>query len=224
MLAALGLWRLGRLQGRRLAWCWALGAVGNTVYFFDYRVFDLEVFFLPAAAMLASCTALGLDQALAWLKGIIDEGRTPRWVQAVIALGLVLKAWGAYPDRDLSNATEARDYAADLGEYLPPSAIMVTYTSPPEWRYYTVFRWYYQLVSRQRLDVYVYVFPSSDFVRALLADGYEIYAFAESPLLDEFELVALDQVVPDLVRVELPTQPDEGQLPTTNTVGTYEPD
>lgn len=216
MLAVMGLWRLGQRRGRVLAWCWGCGVLGNVAYFFDYLVFDLDVFFLPAAAMLASCAALGLDQACSWLRGAFERPRVLRGVQVLVFLGLGAKAWGAYHDRDMSDATGAFEYGERLSERLPSSAVLVTYTSPPEWRYYTVFRWYFQLVLKRRVDVYVYVFPAADFVHSLIEEGYAVYAFAEVPLLDEFELVAQDDLAPDLVRVTLPPRPASDAPPPSD--------
>lgn len=213
ILAAIGLWRLGQLRGRALSLAWGFGALGNIAYFFEYLVFDLDVFFLPAAAMLASSAALGLDQACSWLRAAF-EPRLLAAVQVMVFLGLGVKMWSAYPDRDLSDARAAFDYGERLSEHLPTSAVLVTFTSPPEWRYYTVFRWYFQLVLKRRLDVYVYVFPASDFVRSLIEEGYSVYAFAEVPLLDDFDLVPRDDLAPDLVRVTLPSPKGDEHEPS----------
>jgi hypothetical protein len=200
-LGGIGLWCLARTRGPALATSWALGVLGNVAYFFNYRVHDLEVFFLPAATLGCCAASVGLDWALTQLQATFWWLQSGRLQKVALTAGLAAKIASLYPDRNLSEDTAALAYGELLAKNLPHSAIIVNYTSPPEWKYDTVFRYYFQLVRKQRQDVLIYIFPPADFVRGLVAQGYQVFAYAEVPLLNEFTIVHESHLAPDLVRV-----------------------
>jgi hypothetical protein len=122
-----------------------MGAVGNVYWFFNYNVPDLDVFFLPAVAIACIWLAFGIDGAGEVLGRVRPALRRAAWV------GLSLPAWFVYQNFtkvDLSRATEAQQYAEQVCETSEEPGRIALYSSPKEWRYYSVF-----LYARQALGL-----------------------------------------------------------------------
>lgn len=178
VLAALG---LARLASRRPLAGLALGlaALGNLAFFFRYRVHDVEVFFLPTVAVLCLLVGLGVQAVGEALAHRLAGGR--RWLAPAATLALALLpvslAAANYRAVDLSAYTAARDYGERLCRELPRGAIILNFTTPPEWKNDAVFTHYFQKVRGQRRDVRVLSRPSPPRVRRWLERGVPVYLF-----------------------------------------------
>jgi hypothetical protein len=130
-----------------------LAVLGDLAFFFDYDVHDLEVFFLPAAALLCVC----IGPLLTSVRGALVNKPSTRLV-ANVALGVCL-AYVALrlslvaPTVDLANDRSAQHYGESLVAVLPRDAIILIVGTPDEWKFRTVFDYYFQKVLGQRPDV-----------------------------------------------------------------------
>ncbi len=201
-LAIAGLWLLGKRRGALWAIAWGAGIAGNLLYFFRYQVHDLEVFFLPAAAMCCAAAALGLD-CLLWVLRRARPGLAPRLALTLVGAALLVRAVRLYPAQDLSADSSALEYGERLADVLPKHAIIATYTLPHEWKYYTVFRWYVKQLQGRRPDVSVLPFPPPELIRQFLQAGHPVFAFAEVETLAEFEHRPVAGVSEGLLRLSL---------------------
>jgi hypothetical protein len=177
-LASLG---LGALLTERRAHAAALLAAitGNLVFFARYRVDDLEVFVLPAVAVLALLAGLGVD-ALAKLLASLTDRRAllGRALPALALLLAVTRIAYDFPAHDLSQFHDATRYAERLERELPARAVILDYTTPAEWKYASVFAMYHQGVLGKRHDVVVARNLGRSHIARLLAEGRPVYMFA----------------------------------------------
>ncbi|HGG58226.1 MAG TPA: DUF2723 domain-containing protein, partial [Nannocystis exedens] len=135
LLVVLGVaWLLRKSRHRAIALL--LGAFGNLYWFFNYEVHDPEVFFLPAIAIGAIFIGIAAQAIVRTLTTI------HRWAPA---LGLcVLALPGYFVDKnykrvDLSGNYEAAIYGDAICAQIEDDAVLVHYSSPREWRLYSVF-------------------------------------------------------------------------------------
>ncbi len=174
-LAAAGLVHTAR-RAPALALGLLLMAAGNLYFFFNYRVHDLEVFFLPAVAILCVLVGLGVD--LAW--SAIDARtarQLPRRLARVALLAFPLSLTAAnFGTVDLSGYTAARDYGEELCAQLPRRAVIINFTTPPEWKNNAVFSSYFQAALGRRRDVVVVELSALE-VLDLLVKGRRVYAY-----------------------------------------------
>lgn len=177
LLAALGL--VGGLWRRPLAGlALALAAGGNAWMFWNYQVHDIEVFWIPAAAIGFVLGGLALE--------LLAEPLERRASRSIVTLVLTLgaAAWPlshlrqTFSEVDASEATQARAYADLLIDALPQDALFVTYNHPQEWKYYGVLQ-YVQQGLGQRKDVRVKVRPNLDALDDKLAAGLPVFAFSD---------------------------------------------
>lgn len=210
-LGAFGLFWLGR-RDLWLALAWSLGILGNVVFFFDYQVHDLPVFFLPAACLLAPPAALGLDVVLGDLAGRI-AALTPRRAQLGLAVALGVTGLLRYPAQNLRHEHEPNEYGQALVDRLPQNAVILHFTTPAEWKYACVFQWYFQLVKGARPDVRLWVLPYAQGVSELLESGVPLFAFANVQALDEYKHVPRTDIAPELRQVTGTSSPDELLVP-----------
>jgi hypothetical protein len=163
VLGTLGLVVLIARQ-QRAGWALLLGAAGNLWFFFNYDVHDVEVFFLPTAALLCACIGPLLTQ----VRAILANKASTRLI-ANLALGTCLAYAGlrgvlVAPAVDLSHERAAQRYGQELVTTLPRDAIILVFGTPDEWKYRTVFDYYFQKVLGQRPDVQAVDLPG-DFVQ-----------------------------------------------------------
>lgn len=178
-LALGGLASLARREPR-LALAVALGVAGNLWFFHDYRVPDIEVFLLPGLLLLCAALALGVDV----LARAAEARGGARLRNLVLAAALALSpaaAAAGWRGADRSGDTSALDWGEAVCEQLPPDARFAYFTSSAEWRRYTVFHLYQQLVRGCRPDVAVLTAPSPRRVESALAAGHPVYLFAPVP-------------------------------------------
>lgn len=183
--AALGLWRLARDRALA-AVCLLLMAAGNIWFFYDYKVHDWQVFFLPTVAVLCLLASLGAHTLLAWLAAWLEGSgetlahRLPR--VALFGFGVTMVVL-TYPSVDMSQQTDAKKYGDQLCRELPPNARILHFTSPKEWKHNAVFANYYQLVLRRRRDVKVIDMPTARRTLRLIRAGVPVYVYTPLPRL-----------------------------------------
>jgi hypothetical protein len=96
-------------------------------------------------------------------------------ILALLPAGLIPANYSAV---DLSDFDAAERYAETLVETLPEGAVIINFTTPPEWKVDAVFGFYYQLVLRKRLDVRVTKqAPHPRVIVDLLRDGTPVYLY-----------------------------------------------
>jgi hypothetical protein len=189
-LAAAGAWACAR---RSAVTAVALGAMaaGNLYYFFDYRVHDIEVFFLPSIAVACWLVGLGAD----WLRDRIAARSGSRSASLARAAGAALALFPALllPANceavDRSQETGAEEFGRALVDGLPRGAVLVNFTTPPEWKADAVFGFYYQKAMGERPDVRVLMPRSPAEVTGLLRRGVPVYLYAPvAPVVRLFEI------------------------------------
>lgn len=162
------------IRQRRWAVAFVLGLLGNVGTFFNYHVPDLDVFVLPSIALVCLLVGAGAEAVGQWLGRVRPGLASVGW--AVVALPIVAAVHN-YPKVDLSERTEGARYAADVCNSMPPNAVIISYSSPLEWRHYAVFL-YVQKALERCVHTPVLIKPSVVKVRALLSrPGTKVYAF-----------------------------------------------
>ncbi|MEM7434125.1 MAG: DUF2723 domain-containing protein [Myxococcota bacterium] len=184
VVGVLWLWR------RRPLECLAmlLMAIGNVGFFFRYEVHDLAVFFLPTT-MLACCFVAAGAHALIWGIGrVVTAGRARamrRLVTAALLAFAFVLAVGNYRAVDMSHFSETEQYIDSMVSELPEGAIVLNFTTPPEWKLDAVFGMYTQKVLGARADVEVVnvVARGPAVVGAAFASGRPVFAYVPVPIL-----------------------------------------
>ena len=165
---------------------------GNVYFFFNYRVHDVEVFFLPTVANLCLLVGIGVHAILTGLDSLLSAERGPwirRFVRIVLCgfpLSLLLANYRAL---DLSQYTAARDYGDKLSAQLPANAVILNFTRPAEWKNDAVFTHYFQKVLHKRRDVRVLSRTTPLQVLGLLHQGGQVFLYYPVP-----EVLALFEV------------------------------
>ncbi len=173
-----------------------LAAAGNLWWFFNYKVPDLDVFFLPAIAI--GCVGVGLAaEALGGrLRRLHPHLQHARWLLLALPLTLMAKN---YATVDLSNVHDASVYGNAACDVVSGDAKVINYSSPTEWRYYSVFI-YMQATAPRCAEASVWKKPRSVAIDRVLRSGGSVYAFRPVPALrGRFKLTE----VGPLWRVEL---------------------
>lgn len=170
VLALLGLVVLGR-RDPRLAVALVLAIGGNIWFFFNYYVHDIEVFYLPAIALTVVLLGVALDELGEWLV----RCRVPRLltVLAMFVLPAVM-ALRNHEHCDLSEQTEAQDYARSVIRLAPWKAEIVLYEHPLEWKHSAVVQ-YVRDGLRMRRDIVLRRWPAPKAVEARVAAGAALY-------------------------------------------------
>lgn len=162
---------------RRAAIALLLGAAGNLYWFFNYRVPDLDVFFLPAIAAMCICIGVAADE----LGDLLGRRRRHAPAIGLLALGLAgASIANNYQRVDLSQATQAATYGATLCETIEENAIIAHYSSPDEWRFYSVLL-YQQEGLHLRPDVELWRKPKPRDLIAKVKSGAAVYMFGDPP-------------------------------------------
>jgi hypothetical protein len=186
-MTLLGLGGVGVLLARQRAVgvAAALAIAGNLWFFFAYRVADVEVFFLPGAAVLAIAAGVALSAAC---ERLAHTSAPPRALASALPL-LALAYVGArslltYPSVDLSHRTEARDFGRLLVATLPRDSLLLSAQTPDEWKYRTVFQDYFQRTLGLRPDVTSIATPSHRAFALALETGRPTFTYAHLRELD----------------------------------------
>jgi len=186
-----------------------LMVAGNIFFFFNYGVHDLEVFFLPAVTVVCVLVGLGVQAVCGWVDGHAQR-RFPRML-ARVALVLFPVSLTAinYSAVDLSEYTAARDYGERLCAQLPRKAVLLNFTTPPEWKDNAVFSNYFQLVLGRRRDVEVVVPHAPVEVLRLLMQSRAVYAYYPVPRLVATFVLRKEGLLHRVVKPRL----DTGSMP-----------
>ena len=88
-------------------------------------------------------------------------------------------AVGNFRAVDMSAFRETEKFIDAMVETLPEGALILNFTTPPEWQLDAVFGMYVQKVRRQRTDVDVLVPRELSMVDAALRTGRPVYAYAQ---------------------------------------------
>lgn len=185
------------LWGRRPLECLALllMIIGNIGFFFRYRVHDLAVFFLPTTLVLCCLAAAGSQSLIDAIGRVVTARRAPaiQWLVrgALVSFSAAL-ALGNYRAVDMSEFDETGKFITAMVQMLPEGAVILNYTSPPEWKLDAVFGMYTQKVLGERRDVDVVLAIDPAILDAALESGRPLYAYAPVP-----HLVRRVELVPD---------------------------
>jgi len=190
-LAAIGtfwLWRRRPLE----CLAFALMTIGNVGFFFRYRVHDLAVFFLPTTLLLCCLVGAGAQTLVDGIARFVSESRVPAMRKlvkgALIGFACAL-ALGNYRAVDMSDFRETDEFIAAIVGTLPNRAVIINYTTPPEWKLDAVFGMYVQKVLGQRTDVDVVIPMDPGLVQSALQSGRPVYAYVPvAQLVRVFEL------------------------------------
>lgn len=150
-----------------------LAALGNGWWFFNYNVPDLDVFYLPALALACLTAAFGLDAAAAGLARVHPTLVHLRVTALALPLSRVLTNHHAV---DLSHETEASLYGREACDGIEQPAIILSYSTPEEWRYYSVFI-YEQAAHGRCLAVEIVKKPTTTRARELVGGHRPVYVF-----------------------------------------------
>lgn len=189
IVGVIWLWR------RRPLECIALVsmAAGNVGFFFRYQVHDLAVFFLPTTLIACCFVAAGAQSLRDGVARAVTEERAPALRKLTIAalMGFAgALAMGNYRDVDMSRFKETDQFIASLVSGLPEGAIILNYTTPPEWKLDAVFGMYVQKVLKLRTDVDVVIAVDPRVAPSALQSRRPVYAYAPvAQLARRFELV-----------------------------------
>lgn len=179
------LWR--RRASHCLALC--LMVAGNVAFFFSYQAHDVEVFLLPTTMVLCCFVGAGA-QALVGGVGNAFAPKNARLATQVATSALLLLplqlAWTNFESVDLSTFDETEPFIAAAVETLPKDAVILNFTTPPEWKRYTVFGMYAQLVRGERKDVKQIVAPDLRELARTFDHNAAIYVYAPVPMLAQF--------------------------------------
>jgi hypothetical protein len=163
-----------------------LCAAGNAWWFFNYLVPDLDVFYLPTLAVACICAGFGAQAVGELLARLHPRLRLLSWATLGLPLFLVARN---YPRVDLSDTVEAAQWGERACRGIAEDARILLYSSPNEWRYYSVFL-YVQDALQQCTDVEIWRKPRVAQIRYALARGEPIYMFHRvGRISSKFEVV-----------------------------------
>lgn len=150
-----------------------LAGAGNAWWFFNYNVPDLDVFYLPSLAI--GCVGVGLaaDELSMPLAGKKPALANLGWALLLLPAALVARN---YQSVDLSQATEAAAYGEAACDVVQGPAKIINYSSPTEWRYYSVFI-YMQATQARCAQATIWKKPRAEAVKRALAGGEAVFAF-----------------------------------------------
>lgn len=170
-----------------------LMAAGNLGFFFRYEVHDLAVFFLPSTLILCCFVGAGVQALIAVISGLVTEQRSAAMRNLVRGSALVFAAslaLGNYRAVDMSQFNETEKFIAAMVGTLPNDAIIINFTTPPEWKLDAVFGMYVQMVLEQRTDVEVVVPTARGVVESAMESGRPVYTYVPvAHFARQFELV-----------------------------------
>jgi hypothetical protein len=162
------------LRERVLAVAFALGALGNLVFFFNYDVPDLDVFLLPCVVSLAVFAGWGVEAAYRFRAAL-------GWAwAAVLAVAAVVAAAGNFDTLDRSQDRSARLYGDEACAVLPPGAVLTMTSRPDEWRLYSVVLYMHE-AEEGCADVEFWGVASVEMIQDALDAGRPVYAFVPAP-------------------------------------------
>lgn len=180
VLALMGIVWLGKRRPLECA-SLLLMALGNVAFFYRYQVHDLAVFFLPTTLVLCCLAAAGAQSVVGGVARLVTPKRAATMqslVKVALAVFCISLALGNYRSVDMSDFSETDRFIAAVVSGLPEGAVILNYTTPPEWKLDAVFGMYVQKVLKQRPDVDVVIALDPNVAPAALESGRPVYAYA----------------------------------------------
>ncbi|MGB5681716.1 MAG: DUF2723 domain-containing protein [Polyangiales bacterium] len=185
-----------------LVWTWmrrpleclalVLMAVGNLGFFFRYQVHDLAVFFLPTTFVLCCFVAAGSQGLGDVIARVVTPARRSMMralTNGALVVFAVSIALGNFRAVDMSAFRETEKFIDAMVETLPEGALILNFTTPPEWQLDAVFGMYLQKVRGQRTDVDIVIPRTPNMIDAALQTGRPVYAYAQvAALVRGYEL------------------------------------
>lgn len=154
LLAILGAAELARLRTREFVLL-AIGYAIEMAFFLEYRVFDIDVFFIPAHLVVAIFAGFGAWRVLAfvhWAAGRISRREAAKASLAIVTAALFLPLVSVYGEHrdanDRSADTAIRDFYNAVFEMLPAQSALVGLTGVIGSDMF-----YFRLVENRRPDV-----------------------------------------------------------------------
>ncbi len=126
LAGVVGMWAL-LIKRPRHWWLLALMLLVHLVFFTQYRVFDLDVFFIPAHYLYAIFIGYGLYWMVIWVR----QALRMRANVATALLAMVLIApigaelWINWPLNDCSDDTHINDFYENVWEMLPEGSVLL---------------------------------------------------------------------------------------------------
>lgn len=128
----LGLWGMWEMLFRRTRAFYLLIVmyIVHLIFFTQYRVFDLDVFFIPSHLIYAVFIGYGVYRLLEYLYTMTKRMEIPRWaVSGVVALLLlplvVSQVHANYSKNDYSKDTAINDFYENVFEILPEGSVLL---------------------------------------------------------------------------------------------------
>jgi len=150
-----------------------LAGAGNAWWFFNYNVPDLDVFYLPAIAIACVGVGWSVDEMSLPLQRFKPSMKHAGWILLVLPAYLVHRN---YETVDLSDATEAAAYGEAACDVVQGPARVINYSSPVEWRYYSVFI-YMQATQERCAEATIWKKPRVHSVERALQRGEAVFSF-----------------------------------------------
>ncbi|MCR9163104.1 MAG: protein O-mannosyl-transferase family [Nannocystaceae bacterium] len=150
-----------------------LAGAGNAWWFFNYEVPDLDVFYLPSLAVGCVGVGLAVEELSSRLGRLRPQLAHAGWVLLALPLFLVSRNYGTV---DLSAATEAAEYGEAACDAVQGPARIINYSSPVEWRYYSVFI-YMQATQSRCAEATIWKKPRARPIDRAVKSGEAIFAF-----------------------------------------------
>jgi hypothetical protein len=129
LLGLLGMWEM-LLRRTRHFYLLITMYVVHLVFFTQYRVFDLDVFFIPAHLVYAVFIGYGLYRLLEYLSTALGRVRVPRLAVSLAAallllLSLCQQLQANWPVNDLSGDVAINDFYYNVFQLLPEGSALV---------------------------------------------------------------------------------------------------
>jgi hypothetical protein len=166
-----------------------LMAAGNIAFFFSYQAHDVEVFLLQTTMVLCCFVGAGVQGLVDQIaKAVAPEksARAKHLVAGALTLFPLQLAYANYPSVDMSGFDETEPYIRAAVASLPQDAVILNFTTPPEWKRYAVFGMYAQLVLGERPDVTHTVAPDLRELARTFEPGAAMYVYAPVEMMAYF--------------------------------------
>lgn len=171
LIGIVGLWVL-LIKRPRHWWLLTLMYLVHLIFFTQYRVFDLDVFFIPAHYLFAMFIGYGLYWLVVWTWQALRANARAATVglAALLALPIGFEVWVNWPLNDRSNDTSINDFYQNAFEMLPEEAVLMGQSGVFG---YDMFYW--RLVYNVRPDILMPHLPAEGPTPDDLA-GREVYS------------------------------------------------
>jgi hypothetical protein len=126
LVGVVGLWALLVKKPRRW-WLLVLMLLVHLVFFTQYRVFDLDVFFIPSHYLYAIFIGYGLYWLVVWKRRVLPMrvGVATALLAVMLAAPVGAALWINWPLNDRSDDTHINDFYENVWEMLPEGAVLL---------------------------------------------------------------------------------------------------